>query len=138
MWRLGNTARTGSGELIAICPPHWQVAPRCSPRRAASGSGSAGYGLGALHGLHAALRLGDLRPRPGRGKQQEHRGGVEGQRNHADKPAKDVLVAGVDQRRQRVFASTVSLSARLLRFASRRSSSAARYFSAATSAAACT
>jgi len=61
-----------------------------------------------------------------RGEQQQHRGGVEGQRNHEDKPAKDVLVAGVDQRRQRVFASTVSLSVRLLRFASRRSSSAAR------------
>jgi hypothetical protein len=63
-----------------------------------------------------------------RGEQQQHRGGVEGQRNHEDKPAKDVLVAGVDQRRQRVFASTVSLSVRLLRFASRRSSLAAQSF----------
>src|SRR5258708_5713683 len=95
----------------------------------------------ALYG-HTALRL---RSRPCSRQQQQDGGRVEHQCNH--EPSQDRLVVGAKQARQiphrtkvgfddaaafsifksaRAFASTVRLSARLLSFACRRSSSAAR------------
>jgi hypothetical protein len=109
-----------------------------------------------------ARRLDSNSSLPGGCKQQEHRRRVEEQRNHENEPSEDCLVLGADERRQiphrakvdldhaalaihsgfldlqvgKALASTVSLSARLLRLACRRPSSAARSLAAAASAAA--